>query len=88
MMPINVLTMCLIILLPNRLDRVCKSYFDGHRYAVSIIVAAQQYHSGHYKRGKTIFRFFFSTPSKNMSFIWLFCSIQADEKMCSELMLE
>lgn len=53
MMPINVFTMCLIILLPNRLDLV----FDDHPHAVSMIVAAQQHHLEHYKRGKNIFIF-------------------------------
>lgn len=56
-MPINVLTMCLIILLPNRFDLIIKSYFDDHHHAVSIIVAAQQHRTGHYKRGKNIFIF-------------------------------
>lgn len=56
-MPINVLTMCLIILLPNRLDLVFKSYFDDHLNVETIVVAAQQHHSGHYKRGKNIFIF-------------------------------
>lgn len=54
-MPINVLTMCLIILLPNRLDLVLKSYLDDHHHAdIIIIVATQQHHSEHYKRGKKI----------------------------------
>lgn len=68
MMPINVLTlMCLIILLPNRLDLVIKSYFDDHHDAVSIIVAAQHHHSGHYKRGKNIYLIFiFEYTPKNM----------------------
>lgn len=57
MMPINVLTMCLIILLPNRLDLVVKSYFDDYYHDESIIVAAKQHQSGHYKRGKKIFIF-------------------------------
>lgn len=57
MMPINVLTMCLIILLPNRFDLVFKGYFDDHHHAKSIIVAAKQHQSAHYKRGKNIYIF-------------------------------
>lgn len=62
MMPINVLTMCLIILLPNRLDVALKSYFDDHHHADIIIVATRQHHSDHYKRGKKILCIFEYAP--------------------------